>query len=272
MIKLGYETNTWGGVVGHPAGVTSIKDNYYLAYGSNEEALKDIGNLGYKGFEIFDGNLMQFADKKEEFKKLIEKNNLEFIGVYSGANFIYPGILDEELYKIREVVKLASELGGTYLVLGGGAIRSGGVLESDYKALGNGLDKAAEIAEDYGMTAVYHPHLGTSCESPEQLDKVMANSSIKLCPDTAHLEAGGADPITVIEKYIERIEYIHFKDLKDGEFVPLGEGTQDFAKMLKILKDANYEGWITIELDSHEDPKKGAEITKNYLAEELGLE
>ncbi|TDX42896.1 2-keto-myo-inositol dehydratase [Halanaerobium congolense] len=272
MIKLGYETNTWGGVVGHPAGVTSIKDSYYLANGSTEEALEDIGNLGYKGFEIFDGNLMDFANKQEEFETLLEKNNLEFIGVYSGANFIYPGILDEELYKIEEVVKLASELGGTYLVLGGGAIRSGGVVESDYKALGEGLDKAAEIADKYGMTAVYHPHLGTTCEGPEQLDKVMKNSEIKLCPDTAHLEAGGADPIKVIEKYIDRIVYIHFKDLKDGEFVPLGEGTQDFSKMLKILNDANYEGWITIELDSHEDPKKGAKITKEYLAEELGLE
>ncbi len=30
-MKLGYQTNTWGGVVGHPGGVTSIKDN--LLYG-----------------------------------------------------------------------------------------------------------------------------------------------------------------------------------------------------------------------------------------------
>jgi inosose dehydratase len=35
-MKLGYHTNTWGGVVGHPAGVTSIKALFYLTNGSNE--------------------------------------------------------------------------------------------------------------------------------------------------------------------------------------------------------------------------------------------
>ncbi len=41
-MKLAYHTITWGGVVGHPAGVTSVKDLYYLANGSTEEALRDI--------------------------------------------------------------------------------------------------------------------------------------------------------------------------------------------------------------------------------------
>ena len=56
-MKLAYQTNTWGGVFGHPAGVTSIKDLYYLANGSTEEALRDISSVGYAGFELFDGNL-----------------------------------------------------------------------------------------------------------------------------------------------------------------------------------------------------------------------
>ena len=38
-MKLAYHTITWGGVVGHPAGVTSVKDLYYLANGSTEKAL-----------------------------------------------------------------------------------------------------------------------------------------------------------------------------------------------------------------------------------------
>ncbi|MGG1481393.1 hypothetical protein ABE402_10860 [Bacillus smithii] len=80
-MKFGYQTNTWGGVVGHPAGVTSVKDLYYLANGSTEEALRDISNAGFKGFEIFDGNLMQYKDRKEEFKALLNQYSLEFIGV-----------------------------------------------------------------------------------------------------------------------------------------------------------------------------------------------
>ncbi|WP_224771214.1 sugar phosphate isomerase/epimerase family protein [Metabacillus idriensis] len=265
MMKLGYQTNTWGGVVGHPAGVTSVKDAYYLANGSTEAALKDIATAGYQGFELFDGNLMQYKGKEEEFKRLIEKHSLDFIGVYTGGNFIFPDILEDELVKIEEVAALASTLGAEHLVVGGGAVRAKGILESDYRDLGEALNKVSHIAEKYGLIASYHPHLGTCVQSPEQLDKLMPLTVINLCPDTAHIEAGGGDPVDVIKKYIDRIQYVHFKDFQNGEFLPLGEGTQEFDEMVRVLEEAQYDGWLTVELDSYYDPKAGAEISRNYL-------
>lgn len=89
---------------------------------------------------------------------------------------------------------------------------------------------------------------------------------INLCPDTAHIEAGGGDPVEVMRKYIDRIKYVHLKDYQKGEFLPLGEGHQDFEDMIKVLEDAHYDGWITIELDSYQDPKVGAEISRKYLS------
>ena len=266
MMKLGYQTNTWGGVVGHPAGVTSVKDSYYLANGSTEEALEDIKAAGYEGFELFDGNLMQYKGKEEEFKRLIEKHSLDFIGVYTGGNFIFPDILEDELEKIEEVAALASALGAEHLVVGGGAVRAKGILERDYRDLGEALNKVSHIAEKYGLIASYHPHLGTCVQSPEQLDKLMPLTVINLCPDTAHIEAGGGDPVEVMRKYIDRIKYVHLKDYQKGEFLPLGEGHQDFEDMIKVLEDAHYDGWITIELDSYQDPKAGAEISRKYLS------
>jgi inosose dehydratase len=265
-MKLGYQTNTWGGVVGHPAGVTSIKDLYYLANGSTEEAIKDIAGAGYEGFEIFDGNLMQYKDRKNEFKELLNLYSLQFIGVYSGGNFIFPDILEEELLKIEEVASLASDLGARHLIVGGGAIRANRILESDYVDLGNALNKVVLIAEKYGLIPSYHPHLGTIVQSPDQLDKLMPLTTINLCPDTAHIEAGGGDPVKVIKKYDDRIKYIHFKDYRNGEFVPLGEGSQKFDEMIQLLDDAQYDDWITVELDSHENPKKGAEISRSFLS------
>ncbi|PWU03042.1 MAG: sugar phosphate isomerase [Bacteroidetes bacterium] len=265
-MKLGYQTNTWGGVVGHPAGVTSVKDLYYLANGSTKEALKDIAEAGYTGFEIFDGNLMQYKDKKEELLKLMNDYSLTLIGVYTGGNFIFPDILEEELLKIESVAAFASGLGAEHLVVGGGAVRTNGILESDYTALGNALNKVVEIAEKYNLIPSYHPHLGTNVQAPAQLDKLMPLTTINLCPDTAHIEAGGGDPVEVMKKYIDRIKYVHFKDYENGEFVPLGKGHQKFDEMVKILDEAQYDGWITVELDSYLDPKLGAEISRQYLA------
>ncbi|WP_409304099.1 sugar phosphate isomerase/epimerase family protein [Peribacillus sp. SCS-155] len=265
-MKLGYQTNTWGGVVGHPAGVTSVKDLYYLANGSTEEALRDISAAGYTGFELFDGNLMEYKDNKDAFKALLEQTSLEFIGVYTGGNFIFTDILEEELIKIESVAALASELGAKHLVVGGGAVRANGILDSDYTDLGNALNRVVEIAEKYKLIPSYHPHLGTNVQSPEQLDKLMPLTTINLCPDTAHIEAGGGDPVEVIKKYVDRIKYVHLKDYEGGEFVPLGHGHQKFDEMITVLNEADYDGWITVELDSYHDPKKGAEISREFLS------
>jgi len=35
--------------------------------------------------------------------------------------------------------------------------------------------------------------------------------------------------------------------------------------MIEILNKANYDGWITVELDSYPDPLEGAEISRKYL-------
>ncbi|MFC5528147.1 sugar phosphate isomerase/epimerase family protein [Cohnella yongneupensis] len=268
-MKIGYQTNTWGGVVGHPAGVTSVKDLYYLANGSTETAVHDIAKAGYRGIELFDGNLMQYEDRPEAFRKLLADNGQALVGVYCGANFIYADILEDELYKIDKAAKLASELGAEHLVLGGGAIRAGGIRESDYQALADGLAQAAAIARKYGLTPSYHPHLGTIVQAPKQLDKLMAMTDISLCPDTAHIEAGGGDPVEVIRKYAKRIPYLHFKDYGNGAFLPLGEGGQRFADMLQALEQSGYDGWITVELDSHDNPAEGAAVSMKYLRDSL---
>lgn len=225
-MKLSCHTITWGGVVGHPVGVTSIKDLFYLSNDSAEQALRDISKTGYQGFELFDGNLTELGSDPGRFRHLIEDSGLSFVAAYSGANFIFPEILDEELWRIEKAATLAGELGATYLVVGGGAQRSTGLGEDDHRLLADGLERVIEIATKHDLTPCYHPHLTTIVETPEQLDKLMALSSIGLCTDTAHLSAGGGDPAAIIRKYADRVRYVHLKDLRPEPlaFLPLGKG------------------------------------------------
>jgi inosose dehydratase len=269
-MKLAYQTITWGGVVGHPGGVTSVKDLYYLANGSTQEALKDISDAGYEGFELFDGNLAEYADRTDELRGLMDELGLQMVAVYSGANYIYPDILEDELSKIEDAARLAAQLGAVHLVVGGGAVRAAGIQEEDYRRLGEGLERTATLADETGLVASYHPHLGTCVESPEQLDKVFQYTGINFCPDTAHLQAGGGDPAELISTYGDRIRYVHLKDYEDGSFLPLGQGQLDFSEILGALRAVQYDGWITIELDSYEgSPREAAQISKEFLAERM---
>ncbi len=265
-MKFGFETNAWGGVVGHPAGVTSVKDLFYLAPGSDAEALGEISRAGYQGFELFDGNLVAYEDNKEKLRSLMRDTGLELVGVYAGANFIYSDILDDELWRIEKGASLAAEFGAQHLVVGGGAVRATGIRDDDYAQLAAGLDRVIAIAGKYGLTASYHPHLGTCVTTLEQMDKVFSRTRISFCPDTGHIDAAGGNSAEVVRKYADRIQYIHLKDYRDGNFLPLGDGTVDFDGILEALRARNFDGWITMEQDGYTGPAtEGAIRSREYL-------
>jgi inosose dehydratase len=269
-MRLGYQTNTWGGVVGHPVGVTSIKDLFYLANGSTEQALRDVAAAGYDGVEIFDGNVLQ-GHEDGSLRRVLDETGLALVGVYSGANFIFPDVLDEELHRIGRAADLAAEYGAEHFVVGGGAQTARGTTDEDYERLAEGLDRVVGIAEARGLVPSYHPHLSTIVENGEQLEKVMSRSSINFVPDTAHLAAAGADNAELIRTYGDRIKYVHLKDFRPEPFgfLPLGEGVLDFGAIAAALREVGFDGWITVELDEHADPAEGARISKRFLEQLL---
>jgi len=267
-LQVGYHSITWGGVVGDATGVTSVKDLSYRSYGSIERAVSDIAAAGYAGIEMFDGNLFDYADRPEELQGLLSDAGLELASAYTGGNFIYSEILDEELDRVSRAAKLAQLFGAGSLVVGGGARRSSGTRPEDYQALGSALDQVCDIAEAHGLVASYHPHLTTVVESPDELDRLMPLTRMAFCPDTGHLAAGGGDPAALIRSYGNRLQHVHLKDVRLDplEFVPLGQGSIDFSDVLAAVHESGYGGWLMVELDSYPgDPAEAAQISKAYL-------
>jgi len=271
-MKLGYQCNTWSGVFADAFGVGSIKDAFYgnvimpVSTVELNDIFHEITTAGFDGVEVFDGLIVPFEENVEDFEELLRKNRLELVAVYSAANFIFRDVLQEELFKIGRVAKIAKKLDAEFIVLGGGALRHDGIKEEDYKAAGTGLDSAARVVAECGLKSCYHPHAGTIGFTWEQLEKVMKFSSINLCPDTAHIALGGTDNLKVIDTFFDRINYVHLKDLSDEGFVELGEGSVPLDKIMNLLKQKGYNGWLTVELDASEKtPLESAEISRAYL-------
>lgn len=267
-MKLGYCSITWGGVVGHPVGVTSVKDLFYLTHGPMDKAVQEIASAGYQGVEMFDGNLVEYADKPEELRGILDTAGVSLASVYTGANFIYADILPDEMHRIHRAAELTATFGAERLVVGGGARRAAGTTDQDYTRLGEALDRVTDIAESFGLTASYHPHLTTIVESPEELERLMSLTRIGFCPDTAHLAAGGADPAAMIRKYPDRIRHVHLKDFRKDPFafLPLGQGELDFPDIVQAIKESGYDSWLMVELDEYDgDPRTAAQISHQYL-------
>lgn len=271
MVKLGYMTNAFGELVGAGGGVTSMKDVGYLTMGSDEEAIKTIASKGYSCIEIFEGNILNYESDPEKLLAICKKYGISILGICVGCHFIYEDALEDELYKVNRVSALAKKLGAKHIAFCGGAIRGRGIQEEDYELLGKGVNQAAKVVRSHGLEAHFHPHLGSLAENPEQINKLFSLTDVLFCADTAHLAAGGGDPLAMIQKYYDRIHYVHLKDLNEkGEFVPLGMGTLDLEAIIDFLKSKGYAGDWLVECDGYAgDAVEACEISYHYLEGKL---
>lgn len=270
-IKLAYHANCWGPLGCHPSGVTSIGSLSYVTFSDLRASLQDIKRAGYDGVEIFDGNLLQYEDTPDELKTMLQESGLELAGVYSGANLIFPDILNEELQKIHRVAELAAYMGAEHLIISGGAKRQWGVYSDDRKKAAEGLEKIVEIATFSNLTAHYHPHLMTLAETSDEISEVFKYTNIQFCLDTADIAAAGSDVSELIKQWSDRISYIHLKGLQKTplKYTPLDEGDLDISEIVEALKQVNYDGWITTELDAWPDPYNGALRSYNFLSDRV---
>jgi inosose dehydratase len=264
--------NAWGGVVGTPGAVTDIGSGYYQTPGDPASAIAAIAAAGFSGIEIFDGNLLALDESKEGFVRLLEAHDVALVGVYSGGHFIYPDAHADELARFDRSIAVAAEFGARHFVLGGGSVRSTGRRDDDYVVMAELLDEVAQRASAAGLIPSYHPHLGSIAETPEEIDALLAASSIGLCADVAHLAAGGGDPVTIIDEYADRLRYVHLKDYDPdtGGFLPLGEGAIDMEGVVDAVVRSGYSDWVGVELDGYPgDPADAARRSFAYLEDSL---
>ncbi len=140
--------------------------------------------------------------------------------------------------------------------------------DDEWRHLGSALGEAAEVCSKHGLSVSLHPHLGTVVETPEQIERALAESTVPLCLDTGHVLAGGGDPVKIALEYRDRVAHVHLKDVdaamaaqvrrgestyhravSDGLYRPLGGGDVDLVTVITALEEAGYDGWYVLEQD-----------------------
>jgi inosose dehydratase len=96
------------------------------------------------------------------------------------------------------------------------------------------------------------------------------DTRIGLCIDVGHVQRIGQDPVTMIERYKDRLYDMHMKDVDKnvGEGVPLevGRGIIDIPKVIKTLKKIKYTGNVAFEYEKDGDaPLAGLAESVGYV-------
>ena len=168
-----------------------------------------------------------------------------------------------------------------------------GLSAGEWQVFAEGANLVARtVLAETGLRTVFHHHCAGYVETPEEIAQFLALTdpqAIGLVFDTGHYAygSGGADVIAGLERFRERIWYMHFKDchpeaaaaarasgwdyfeaLRHGIFCELGKGCVDFLAVLRWLKQAGYGGYALVEQDilpGMGNPADSARRNREYL-------
>ena len=261
--------------------------------------LSDIVVAGFEGTEV--GG---FFPEPNVLNKELQLRNLKIAGQWFSSFIIRDGVEEaskafhkhcEYLKAVNAAVAVVSEQ--TYSIQGTDKNvfnEKPYFTDKEWDQLGQGLNQLGKIAEEYGLKLVFHHHMGTGVQTLTEIDRLMENTDpnhVHLLYDTGHIYVSDADYMTLLNKHINRIHHVHFKDVRQavkeqceregksflqsflaGMFTVPGDGCIDFTEVYKTLLETNYSGWIVIEAEqdpSVAHPLEYALKARNYINEEL---
>lgn len=289
-IRIGNAPCSWG-----------IEFASHPSYPFWETVLDQCAAAGYRGIEL--GPIGFMPEDPHILAPALAKRDLELIGGVLFRPFHDPAKWDELMEAALRTCEALVAHGARHLVLidsisprrAKTAGRSGEAEQMDKAEWSDFRDRIATVArlatEQYGLTVGIHAHAAGFIDFEPELERLLEEvdeSILKICFDTGHHSYAGFDPVAFMDRHIDRISYMHFKDIDptvkaaavanrtdfytacgQGIFCNLGKGDVDFAAVRKRLVDANFQGWCTVEQDCDPampgTPLEDARANRQYL-------
>jgi sugar phosphate isomerase/epimerase len=190
----------------------------------------------------------------EKLKAHAAKKKLAVSGVPMSNNFC---IRDEakhkaEIQKVKDWTERAAKVGAKTVRIFAGSLEKGDTLEEAQKRVVAALEECCAVAEKHGVMLAMENHGGITA-TPEQLlalVKPVKSKALGVNIDTGNFRT--ADPYADIAKIAPYGVVAQVKT----EVSPGGKTQEaDLARVVKILKGANFHGFVALEYEAKEDPK-----------------
>jgi len=245
------------------------------------EVLRDCAQAGYRGIEL--GPVGFMPEDPAVLGDALAGEGLTLIGGVVFRPFHDPAAWDDVWDGAVRTCKALSAHGAKHLVLidsisprraptAGRAGEAEQMDAAEWTAFVERIRTVAMLgAEEYGLTVGIHAHAAGFIDFEPELERLLDEVDEKLlriCFDTGHHSYAGYDPVAFMRRHIDRISYMHFKDIDpevkaraiaartgfydacaEGIFCNLGQGDVDFPAVRQMLLDAGFDGWCTVEQD-----------------------
>jgi inosose dehydratase len=265
----------------------ATKKTYSVGYssitwsGQDEQAIKDIASLGFKGIQLRANTFAKYGENPSALKALIDQSGLQLCMFSSGSVEIDPAKVEASIAQHVKHATFVKALGGTSIQLTNSLRKKGEKpAEKDLIRLAEVMNEIGAQTKKIGIQATYHNHMDQFGETPEEVELLvnqMDPTKIKLLLDVAHYFQGGGNPAEAVLKYREVIHSLHAKDVRQTEpryrFVELGQGKVNLLEVFANLDKIKFKGFAIVELDAVPDagktPFSCAETSKEFLKDKI---
>ncbi len=246
--------------------------------------------LGYDGVELAPPWLEKYHNMADVYRLLVAVGTKLAPAAYVGGGELRnPAATDAYLLKARKNSRWIKAHGGRYVtygtVSGAGKRRTA----EERKIIAEAFDRVANVAIAEGCIPLYHNHYVKSCPESKLLlqedMKLLDWSRWRLCVDTGHLVLALTEPVAFVTKWADKISWMHCKDVKTADagelerpgtrwqdrFTPLGTGVVDFPRILKVLAERQYAGWLVVEQDNSPRPYETSKASIAYVRRVLDV-
>jgi inosose dehydratase len=236
-----------------------------------ERVLADVQRLGFRAMEAGPPGFL--PTDATAAARALDAHGLRCIGGFVTAVLHDPARRDVELALVTRQAAWLHDAGAELLVLAPATGRDGYEERSEltdvqWTTLFETMPLVEAIAAAEQLAVAVHPHVGTVIEQPQDIERLLAHSHVRLCLDTGHVFVGGGDPVAVARAAGRRVTHVHLKDadatlsaavrqrtlsyaaaVQRGLYRPLGDGDARISDVLTELRSVGYDGWYVLEQD-----------------------
>ena len=209
--------------------------------------------MGWRGVEYSATGAQQMWPDPADYNRTLTDRGLKPLTLYTPYGVTVPAEMDAALERGRNSFAYLAAAGCEFALLDGGGHMDGADRDEETAVAAESANRLAELANAEGLRAVWHQHYGTVIEYAPQFHLFMRLVDARLvefCPDTAQLTLGDIDCQDAFRRYLDRITYVHFKDLDaQRRMREIGGGVVEFEPLRDMLVGAGYSGWVSPDLD-----------------------
>jgi len=184
-------------------------------------------------------------------KQMAAENGIKICCVATSCAFANPENADENIVRAKQAIELASELEAPAIRVFGGGIPQGVKREKSLDSVVGALTKLSDHAASHKVCLCLETH--DDWTDPAWVAKIMrgvSSDSVAVNWDIMHpvLSAGYTigDAFQAIKDWIR---HVHVHDGVYGDsglkLTPIGEGGVDHAAALQLLRDLDYDGFVS---------------------------